>query len=363
MPVLGGTMTKAIDFLPYADYLAGVGEVDDFYRLCLASFGLTAHLLTDQEGMPRVKISTENEKPSYSMGDIEALREGTELLCGWVSTEEFSHREQMTVADVMVGAERGELGPTINHPETGEVLIAWPRELHSRPANELPPFGKNTYRVLVQLRAGYKKTINTSTVNADDATAEFLEVARTVGDTETAVKTALATMHRSCLVLQWTHFENFLRSTVIELLRLFPQKLLSLKRRTLSYDELLTFSKDLSSIESLSLGLLEREADLLAAGGLGAHGLINFNKSQLPSSRDPYSAWYVHSGIRRKGSYQQLMDIKEERNRIVHEWPAASSSGDGGRTYDHYEEAKLFLRSMAFSIAEDASRLAEQAAK
>ena len=111
-------------------------------------------------------------------------------------------------------------------------------------------------------------------------------------------------------------------------------------------------------------GLVGRELARTESSGESVHGLINYLKSQFRFQMDPYDAWYIYEGHEYKTSYQELMQLKQARNALIH---------DAGRISDRFKREYpdvptryglivvtdsfllrgiLLLSSLAFKIAE-----------
>src|SRR4030043_412274 len=116
-------------------------------------------------------------------------------------------------------------------------------------------------------------------------------------------------------------FEIFMRTTVQHLMFKHPHKIAAGprgKKYSLNYDELVTMSAKLKSINVLRNRLIEREIERLKSGAESVHGLIKFLKQEFHFQNDPYEAWYVLGGQFMVASYSSLMQVKEARNALLH---------------------------------------------
>jgi hypothetical protein len=357
-----------IEFPPYVVFRMSLAQINEFALLTGLSYGLAQQLLFR---FPRGELSQEipknffTEKRSFSMADIQATH-GV-LVCGWLPIEEYATRVGADAVDLVERARQGELGPTERHPNTGEMLVMWPPEYQSCPREELPAAGMNTYNIRVIDRPTRKISVDLEDTSSFEATqAAFLHLAHALGAPAQVAERAKEVLNRSTLLLYWTAFEVFLRSTVHEMIRRHPALLASGKRgrETLTYREIATLSGDFTSMEQLFEGLVARELDRTESSGESVHGLINYLKSRFRFKTDPYDAWYIFEGHEYKTSFQELMQLKQTRNALIH---------DAGRISDPFKREYpdvptrdgliavsdsflirgiLLLSSLAFKIAE-----------
>jgi hypothetical protein len=309
-----------------------LAQINEFALLTGLSYGLAQQLLFK---FPRSELPQEiqksflTEERSFGMADIQATH--AELVCGWLPIEEYATRVGADTAELVERARQGELGPTERHPDTGEMLVMWPPEYQSCPREELPAVGMNKYNVTGTDRPIRKISADLEDTSSFEATqAAFLQLAHALGAPAQVAERAKEVLNRATLLLHWTAFEVFLRSTVHEMIRRHPALLASGKRgrEILTYREIATLSGDFTSMEQLLERLVARELDRTESSGESVHGLINYLKSQFRFQTDPYDAWYIYKGHEYKTSFQELMQLKQTRNALMH---------DAGRVSDRFK--------------------------
>ena len=256
---------------------------------------------------------------SYGMGDQEIT--SLDLLCEWVTLDEYVNRASTSLEEVSKQASEGLLGPIQHHPKTGEEILLWPPESQKLPLKQLPePWNK---RFVGTRNITGRTSWNLDDTNRfDEVQKTFLKFAHSIGKPEEVSERAKEALFRSCLVLRWTAFEVFLRSAIHDLFRKHPHKLAEssgAKRPSMSYADIVSMSEQFTSVEALQTALVERQIEQSETEGQSIHGLINFLKSSFVFDNDPYKAWYVLNGQRHETDYNTLLEIKEVRNALVHE--------------------------------------------
>ena len=316
-------MSAKIQFPPYKAFRTAVTQISEFADLTELSYGLAQQLLFK---FPKTELPRVARKPpplkelSFSMADQEVA--SVDLVCGWLTFAEYTTRVGGDAGALVERARRGEFGLTERHPDTGEMLLVWPPEYQSRPREALPPVGKNQYRVTLTAKARAALNVDLEDMSSFDATqAEFLRLAHALGNPAQVTERASEVLNRATLLLYWTAFEVFLRSTTHEMMRRHPALLASGKRgqETVTYSEIATLSGGFTSVEQLLERLVARELEGTESSGESVHGLINYLKSQFRFEADPYKAWYIFKGQRHQTSFMELKQLKEARNALVHD--------------------------------------------
>ena len=329
--------------------------------------GLTVQMLFahPRESLPDLRQivgEPQGAELSYSMADCEVL--DVKEVAAWLTVEQYAERQGIQPAEVKQQWSEGALGHTLAHSETGELLILW-----SVDETRVPPeVGKKTFKVTVRTRAEAPHAIQ---VDPDDASAyeknqeQFLQLAHSIGKPAEAADRAQEMLHRSGLLLCWTSFEVFLRSTIHELMRQQPRRLADSQRsrkKSLTYAELSELSLDFTSAESLLARIVDREIADQQSSNESILGLIKYLKSEFKLSRDPFEAWYVIRGERRVVNYNDLSEMRDVRNSLVHEAGRVSLDfqvdhpavdvRDGHIVVDEerYMSTVLALRSIAYQI-------------
>jgi hypothetical protein len=359
-PEPGDSMSPqpALDFRPYREYEDSERRVHDFTQLTKVAYGLSQLLLfaNPQSALPPLPLSTlpiQPAKASYCNADME-------LVCEWVLLEEYARREGLDMNLVNQRVASGKLGP-VKVDDDGSNFVIWPPKTALRPESDLPELGKKKFAFEVSMPFGLDVE---DSAHSENNQRVFLHLAHSIGEPKQASARSEQMLFRSGYLLQWTVFEVFLRETVIDFMRRHPQKLGSGKRakQTITYEALIEKSSHLQSLDNLANYLVDIELESMRAGGRSVHGIINFLKDEFRFSNDPYQAWYRFNGEMRTASYQALMSVKRKRNALVHESNLdldESQSRDENQVHEitegDYDEARLILRSIAFSIAESAA--------
>lgn len=347
----------AHDFQPYRQYADSEREAHDFVTLTRIAYGLAQQLLfaNPRSALPPLpNLSLVGSKLSYCDADLE-------LVCEWLTVDQYAHMERLDPASVQGRLNAGKLGH-VRVDDTGIERVIWPPNMAFAPEEELPRLGKKQFKL--QVGIPFELDLKDS-AELESTQAVFLRLAHAIGEPEQASKRADGMLLRSGILLQWTVFEVFLRETVIELMRRFPVKLASGRRakQTITYEDLVAKSAQLGSLDALTDHLVQLELESMRSGGKSVHGIINFLKDEFRFDSNPYKASYRFEGERRTASYSALMDLKHRRNALVHEsdldaLETANKSGADIKeiSENDYSEARLILRSIAFSIASSVAR-------
>jgi hypothetical protein len=353
-------------FTPYQLYLAVRSQIDEFASLSEYSYGLAQQLLFKH---PKDSVRlTPIRKPSlkdlsYSMADQQI--EKVELSCEWVTLQEYAEREATTLEEVTAAAEADNLGP-LRARKDGTKCILWPSDYHSADESHWPELGKKKYAV--QLKVTAKAPYETEPSNLElfeETQREYLRLAHALGNPSKVTERARELLNRSIFLLEWITFEVFLRATIQELTRRHPKVLASGKRGkdNISLEEVIKLSNGLSDVTLLRDNLANREIERQEHGGESVHGLLNLLKSQFNFKSDPYSAWYVLNGKRKRSTYKELLELKDIRNLLVHDAGRASSEFQNSYPAipvrngvvvidDQFSlRASLVLRSIAYLVA------------
>lgn len=201
--------------------------------------------------------------------------------------------------------------------------MMWPPDKQSTPLSELPEPGAVRYEVSEQTRVEFPLTLDVTDTEAfEHVQQRYLALAHSLGRPNDVKTRAQGILNRACFLLHWAALEVFLRSTIEELIALHPS-ILALHRRAkkteVTYEELFKMSSSFSSVGDLLNGLIEVEFERMEAGGESVHGLINFLKKGLTFKRDSYKTWYVLKGCKQFTQYNDLVELKEVRNALLHD--------------------------------------------
>jgi len=314
---------KTKSFFPYEKFRNHLKGIEEFESLSILSYGLTQQLLfkfPKKEVLAFSPPKPEKNQLSYGMGDVKA--ESAEMSCEWISLKECANRTGRSINEIINEASKGLIGPIQKHPETGEDIVVWPPEKRSIPPEQLPEPGKKTFKVKVSITA--ITTIGLDNENLDNfeqIQKTYLRSAHSIGKPEEVTDRAKEMLYRSCFLLRWTIFEEFLRNSIHELFRIHPRKLAygnSAKKPSVSYEDIMNLSAEFTSVDSLREAIIRRQIEQSEAEGQSVHGLINLLKLKFGFYQDPYKIWYVLNGQKYESDYNSLLEIKEVRNNIVH---------------------------------------------
>jgi len=354
-------------FPPYVAYRTNSKQISEFVELTGLSYGVAQQLLFHRPKEEVKKLLKPRqfklEELSFSMADQAVER--VELSQGWIPLSEYAEKTGLNIEDVQQSAARGSLGPVTKHPATDVDLVIWPPERQSEDTSTLPEPGKRRYTVTLRTDASVPHELDPENLDAFEATqTQFLALAHALGNPKEVASRAEAMLFRSALLLEWTAFEIYLRTTIHELLRRHPEKIASggVKKQTVTYEDLIGLSDQFTSIENLRHRLIEREIERQQGDSDSVHGLINYLKSEFKFKNDPYDAWYFLMGERKVAHYLDLLEVKEVRNLLAHEGGLVDEeftskykdipTRDGliAINENYYTKARLMLTSLAFSL-------------
>lgn len=361
-----------IDFNPYSIYLKNLKQIDEFSDLTNLSYGLAQQLLFKYPSTKLDPIILEKEDlkiASYSMADI--LLAEPKQICTWISFEEYARKSGKSIEIIESLALDGQLGIVQKHPKHGHNILIWPPEFKDKKMEDLPKPGQSKYKVQFQVDSRVSLDLDTEdTNNFDNIRNKFLYLAHSIGNSNEVTARANELLCKSSLILHWTAFEVYLKSTIYELFRLNPSILMNNKefgRREINYKRIFDLSSGFSNIQELRDSLVELEIQRQESEGKSVHGLINFLKSKFKFKQDPYEGWYVFRGVRYTTHYNDLLEIKEVRNALIHDsgspeaifftnYPnVPNREGNIVIDEDYYLKCDLILRTIAFNIAKSVS--------
>jgi len=355
----------------YLKYQSRQEKLDRFYALTQYSVLFTAFSLTAIPADELKKVRIPLSKPENgSMIPRAARAKDVHVQRGWVTYQEYAKESGLELHAVEEGARQGTLGPIAVIPETGENVLFWAPGEQRKPLAELPPPSK-TKTYSVTLAADTRFSIRGDWEEGEKARDIFLKLASSQGDPQESSEHSLALLRQVCFVQEWSSFEVYIRDTIALLLRKHPQKIGATgkgKKTTLSPEEVIEMSQGFTSIEELRERMVQREIDRRQEEGQSVHGLINFLKDEFRFARDPYVETYILLGNRATTHYNDLAEIKDVRNALMHDGGAVSASfftkwprvpqaaGEILITDEYYLMALLVLRAVGFGIADSIAR-------
>lgn len=366
-----GTLRK-YNFEPYITFLENTERIEEFTDLSALSYGLAQQLLFKHKksSLKGVEIPDPGrDEISFSMGECRIR--SIEVKFGWLTLPDYAEQCCLPLVDVERAAKAGKLGPVLKHPKDGNDIVIWPPEKQSDASDKLPEPGMKKVHIVLTADLHTLPTLDPADAKRHEAIQrQYLSLAHSLGTPREVGVRAKEMLNRSGFLLHWTAFEIFMRTTVQHLMFKHPHKIAAGtrgKKYSLNYDELVTMSAKLKSIDVLRNRLIEREIERLQSGAESVHGLIKFLKQEFHFQNDPYEAWYVLGGQFKVASYGSLMQVKGARNALLH------TGGRVGRAFivanqlvpvrrgfviineEFFLRAKLILKSIAHSIAHSIS--------
>jgi hypothetical protein len=240
------------DFKPYAIYRKNIEELTRFRKLTLISYGLAEQLLFKY---PKESILPLNLKGKiledgelfYTAADIEVVQVDEE--CRWVTLEEYANLIDKDLKSIEEEVTQGRIANVRSVPETGELRVIWPPEYQNKPSDELPEIGKNKYKVTYKVKAETELGFDTEDIdNFEEVQRTFLYLAHSLGEREEVNLRAMEMLNRSCFIQHWTAFESFLKESIRELFKVYPETILlgkNNKNASIKYEELYQLSEKL----------------------------------------------------------------------------------------------------------------------
>jgi hypothetical protein len=290
------------------------------------------------------------------------------VVAGWLTFEEYAKRVNVSREDIEQQAITGSLGKVETHPKTHKEVILWPPELRRKPASKWPKVG--TYQVRVDFGVLAEAEIEVDVEDRQNFARNqkhLLKLVNEVGDAVELTKQAESMLFTSAFLHLWISFETFLKDTIHEMLRRHPEKLArtsSGRRASVSYEDIVKYTNGLTSASALREEMIRREIERSEAGDMSVSGMINYLKSEFEFSQSPYDTWYQWKGRRQEASYQDITDIKEIRNCLMHDGGRLSAElrsrypglniQDGYAYIDgeYLSKSRLILLSVAHEISE-----------
>jgi len=344
----------ATRFKPYDDYIRAVKEIDEFVQFTGYSYILTQQLLARHQRagttLP-LRSAAKAETISYSSGDSATV---VKFIRGWLPIESYAKREGLSAEEVEKQLGAGKLGPIRRNPATNTPMIIWPPECQELDPEELPEPGKHMFEVTRTIAVTAARSLE-SEFNAgkfDDIENELLAHVHSLGGVDEVSDRVQAKLYRSAFLLQWTAFEVLIRQSAKALLLKHPRAIFSGKHsgKKMTRAEVFDIASKSGEFRDIAVSLIEDEISAIR----GVNDIINFLKETFRFKKDPYHSWYVYKDQRRETSYVRLAELRELRNALVHDLDAgqrASTIDNVDIDESRYQDARLMLRAIAFSIA------------
>ena len=303
----------------YSFFCEEINKIQHFRNITQLSYCLAVKMLEDSssESLKQIrnqlKPHMERKKHSYCAADREI--KDIHLICEWITAEEYAKRLELPISKVEQMANNHELGYTI--VEKDVIYIIWPKDQQSINSEELPKFGKKTYKVEVEQKA--LASINIEQNPRDFALALMGKSTKTMNVLE---KEADYRLNENTFLSCWSAFETFIKNIIYTFLDINPSLIFESKKigkETITYKEIYEYSDAFNNIEKMKRMIADNIICNQEKNGQSIHSLINLIKEYFLKNEDPYNTWYVYDGIKYQIDYCTLIDIKEIRNTIVHD--------------------------------------------
>ena len=340
----------------YSQFCDEIKRVETFLHTTQASYIITDTMLPqystqDINGAKKQLHSiTNRDKMSYCAADRKV--EEVELVCEWVSVEEYAEKEHTDITSVQHMVENNMLGSVLQ--KDGVTYIVWPPSEQKREHNELPELGKKLFHVKVS-----QTGVSTAVISDPSMELSLALTNQTPDSMQDFMGKANTYLHELCFTSIWSAFEVFIKRLIYVLIEIDPHKMFAQKKianKTMSYLDIFQKSSELSSIEDLknyivSLVIAEQED-----GHQSIHSLINLIKDCYLQGSKPYDTWYVFNGEKKQTSYSVLLTVKDARNSLMHDVLSeqtdnpASKESFNAINEQTYTEYVLILRAIADNI-------------
>lgn len=285
---------------------------------------------------------------SYCAADRKV--DGVEMVCEWVSVEEYANREQLDIEVAYREADSGRCGKMIT--QDGIKYVIWPKTKQSLSADELPKFGMKEYQVKISQKIQSQAQISNPSIELSVALTN-----QTPKTMEKFIAQATQSLNNMCFLSVWSAFEIFIRDTVYFLIEFDPSRCFLHKKfanKSITYQELLENSSLFKSIDQLKSFLAETIIAEQEKGHQSISALINMIRECYLKDSLLYDTWYVLNGEKKQTSYAILSEIKEARNSLIHAGTQeANDKETTPKNIDRgtYTEYVLILRAIAHNIA------------
>jgi len=181
-------------------------NIENFHSTTHLSYCLAHKMLIDssEEEIITMKqqIGSPNEKISYSVADGNV--KGAELVCEWVTDEEYAKRYKISLEMVKEKAENKELGYVIY--DNGILYVIWPKEEQKTDAKALPGFNRKEFRV------SFSRTITRQITLVENVQSEILSLMNNPETKEILNGNAVFVLNENCLLSIWSAFEFYIKN-------------------------------------------------------------------------------------------------------------------------------------------------------
>ncbi len=345
----------------YKFFCDEISSIEKFRLLTQLSYGLANEMLkeTSDEKLVSIRkgLSPDVKGSSYCAADRQV--ENIDLICEWVTEEEYAKRYELSLENIRNMELQGKLGYTITKED--KLYIIWPREQQTNNIESLPKIGKKKFGVKIKQKTSVE-------VNVEEGQREL--ILALMGKKEITIdilqNKAVNMLNENCFLASWSAFELYIKNIIYTLFEMKPKAIFESKKigkESMTYNEIFQLSNGFIDIENLKQYIVDTIISNQEKDGHSIHKLINFMKDYFIKDKDPYVTWYVYKGTRLETSYKLLMDIKEIRNSLIHDkgdttpefWSKIQlleKPEDGILVIsdDIYEQCGLILKAIAFNI-------------
>ncbi len=337
-------------------------KIEKFRKVTLLSYGLSHKLLEESKEENLIEkymeLLNQNTEISYCQGDAHV--NSAELICEWISEEEYAERYKLPLENIKEKRLSGKLGHTITKDNVSYVI--WPKEQQAETSKILPKLGEKKYNVKIDHQVSRNISMNGE---VDGFLALMGKEEDTIDILENKAKNLL---NENCFLLGWSAFELYVKDIIYTLYHMKPESFFNEKQNSkegVTYNDIYQLSDAFRDIEKLRESIIERIISKSEENEKGIHGSINLIKDKYLKGKDPYDTWYIYNGNKKRTNYMQLMDIKSIRNSLVHDrgninperWkkigefkPEKQGKNTLLITDQFYEESMLALKAISFNL-------------
>ncbi len=297
----------------YNDVISEFNRINRFNKLTSITYVLALASVEKEKKdgtVPKIPDDVFKKNMSYSPADSEI--EGTELLYGWITYEEYSEITGIALDVIKEKAESGEFGKI--EEKNGKKVLFWSSPEEN--IEEIPPVTSKR-RVAVKLKI--KGTASYEVDTGVDDIVSFLGPADLL-EKQTSEATFL--LNRETFLLYWSTFEQYVKSITVALFELFPEKVFKNKKygkNQMSYLDIFEGSSHLTNIVELKERIINSIIGDPATDKEAISKQISFVKDcYLGKTEDPYKTWCVIKGEKKEIDYLVLDQIRIIRNALVH---------------------------------------------
>jgi hypothetical protein len=362
-------MPTPLTFDQLIRFRENIKKSNNFVKISELYYGLSTQLVlnTPLEQLEGVNFPpTRQEELNYAMGDIDV--DSVEEVGAWLTFADYATKTRSSQEEVAAQARIGLLGKVETDPTSGQSVVLWPPALRDMDPSRWPRPGLRLFSAKVSIFAERAIVLDPEDrQNFETNQKSLLKLVTVMGEPVKLCEQAETMLFTAVFINLWASFETFLKSTIFELLKKHPKKLSRTaygRRASVTYEDIVTHTREFSSVNSLQEELIRREIERSESGDMSASGMINYIKTEFEFESSPYDAWYQLQGIRLNVQYRDIVEIKDVRNCLMHDGGKLTTEL-GGR-YPHlpvkegfiavdtkyFTRTRLILSSVAFKISQ-----------